>query len=184
MQQTSKKKKKKWYPILSPKEFNNLEVGETLSLEPKDILNKMIEIDMGTLTRDIKRQNLSILLKIVDFKEEKFFTEVIGCSSSSSYLRKLTKSAKSKIELSFPVKIKDKTIRIKPVIVLKHKTVRSIKTSVSKRAQELIKEKLSTLTFHQLLDLIITLRLQKELQRELSKIYPVGIILIKTLKIE
>ena len=184
MQQSTKKKKFKWLPIFGPNEFKTVEVGETLVMEPKDAIGKILEIDLGTLTGDSKRQSMNVILRITDFKDEKLNTEILGCALMSSYVRRLTKSTKSKIELSFPVKTKDQNLRIKPIIILKHKTIRSIQTSISNKVQELIKEKLSTLDFIQVLDAVVSLRLQKELQKELSKIYPIGILLVKSLKIE
>ena len=113
-----KKKKKTWISILAPKEFNEMEIGETLISDPQEAINKHIAVSLMAITNDIKKQSVRVVFKITEIKENKALTEIIGYEIIDAYLKRITKRAKSKVEDSYDVITKDDVkVRIKPVIM-------------------------------------------------------------------
>ena len=55
-----KKKRKKWIPILSTKEFHNMEIGETYIEDPATAIGKVVTINLMVLTRDPKKQSKNV----------------------------------------------------------------------------------------------------------------------------
>ena len=66
-----KKKKKRWVSIISSSNFNNSEIGETITSEPSTLIGRNVAINLMNLTQDIKTQNTKIVFKIkVSVKEK------------------------------------------------------------------------------------------------------------------
>lgn len=179
------KKKKKWYPIIAPKEFNHIEIGETLIEDPELPITKKISVNLGAITNDMKKQQISLVFNLTAVKDNKIETKLSGYETSLSYTKRLTRSAKAKIESSFAIKTKDNiNVRIKPTVIVKLKVKRSILTLMQKKMIEVIINKAPQLTFNEFINEIISFRLQKEIQKELKPIYPLFSILITSFKIE
>ena len=56
-EQIVKLKKKQWFPIIAPKQFDNAVIGETLVYEPSAMLGKTLSHSLMNLTNDTKRQS-------------------------------------------------------------------------------------------------------------------------------
>jgi len=183
VQQAIKKKKKKWFTIVAPQEFRNFELGETWVSEPESALNKILAINLTTLSGDIKRHNILLLFKTISVKDSKVITFLIGYETSPSYVKKAIRASKSRIEESFLCKTKDNIeIIVKPFILLKFKPQGSVLKALRKKLIEEIKSVVVKQTFQDFLDSVITIRLFKDLQKSLNKIYPVSSILIKSIR--
>ena len=52
-----KKKKKQWFTIVAPREFNEMEIGESLAPDTQSLVNRRISLSLGFLTGDLSRQN-------------------------------------------------------------------------------------------------------------------------------
>ncbi len=178
--QSTKKRKKVWLTILSPKEFNNKEIGETYIYTPESAIGKRISCNLSSLVNDVKRQNINILLGIKEIKENRANTEIIGYEIIPAYLKRLSKISKGKAEQSFKLKTKDNVgIIIKPAVFVKNKSTNKVLTSLRKKIEDLIKKEASEKTYDQLADEIMFFKLQKRFNKELKKIVPISNFIIK-----
>ena len=64
-EQIVKLKKKQWYQIVAPNQFDNVTLGETLVAEPKAMLGKTLTHNLMNLTNDTKKQNINIHFKVI-----------------------------------------------------------------------------------------------------------------------
>ena len=64
------KKKRKWYILLASKEFNSVEIGDTLSSDPSLLINRTVEVNLAFLTNDMKKQNMRVTFKVTKLEEE------------------------------------------------------------------------------------------------------------------
>ncbi|MEW6063254.1 MAG: hypothetical protein AB1571_02700 [Nanoarchaeota archaeon] len=177
------KKKKKWFVIAAPPEFHSIELGETLATDPESALNKILAINLTALFGDIKKQNMMLLFKTASVKDNKIVTNLIGYETLSSYVKKAIRSSKSRIEESFLCKAKDNVeFIVKPIVLLRFKLQNSVSTMLRKKLIEEITNMTAKQTFQSFLDSVVTIKLFKDLQKTLSKIYPVSSILIKSIR--
>src|SRR3989344_3347769 len=147
-----KKKKKRWVSIISSSNFNNSEIGETITSEPSTLIGRNVAINLMNLTQDIKTQNTKIVFKIKEVKNDKLMTEIVKYELVPASLKRMIHKDKEKIDDSFKSTTKDGVeVRIKPFIVTKSSTNRSVLTALRHKTRELLKE---------------------AIKRELSKIYP------------
>ncbi len=178
--QTRKKKKKVWVSILAPKDFNNIEVGETQVYDVEKVIGKRILSSMSFLIKDPKKQNIKVLLSVKEVKENKALTEIIGFEVISANIKRLSKISKGKVERSLKFKTKDGVdVVIKTATFIKNKTPRKVLTSIRKRTEELLNEEVKKRTYEDLAKDIIFFKLQKKFYNELKKIIPISTFLVR-----
>lgn len=171
----AKKKKKIWFSILGTKHFNNTEIGETLVSEPSSLVGKNISLNLGNLTNDVKLQNVKITFKIKEVKDSKALTEIVKYEVVQTSLKRMVHKGKNKIDDSFKLKTKDNVnVKIKPFIITKASTKKSILTSLNKKTRELITDVISKTDYETLLEDLIRYKIQNILKKELKKIYPLA----------
>lgn len=180
---TEKKvKKRKWYEILS-KDIDNIVLGETITKDPNTTLNRNLKLNLGNLYNDIKLQNVNIVFKIVDFKENIFYTDIYGYNLVTSYVKRIIKSTKTKIDDSFVCTSKDNIkVRIKPLIITRSNVNRSIITNLTKKSRELFTDYLSKKDYKEFFKSLIDRRLGNEFKKNLTKIYPLSVFEVRVMK--
>ena len=130
---TDKWKTKKWFKIIAPKMFNEQEIGETPAQKPQLVEGRVIKIVLGKLTGDRKAKHIEVKFKVSDVQGDRASTVVIGHEVRPSYIGRLVRRRKSKIDAIATVKTKDgKKARITAVTVCGTKVDRSIETKIRK----------------------------------------------------
>ncbi|MFA6089155.1 MAG: hypothetical protein WC755_04790 [Candidatus Woesearchaeota archaeon] len=167
-------KRKKWYEILAPKEFSEQPIGETIAAEPDTLIGRTMSINLMILTKDIRKQNINVTFRIVSVSGLKAYTEFIDYSMIPSSIKRLVRKGKEKIDFSFPATTKDgRIVRIKPIIICRSMTSRSITTDIKEAATKMSEDILKQIDYGQFVKDIITQKFQRALKIQVSKIYPV-----------
>ncbi len=170
-----KKKKKIWFTIVSPKEFGDFNIAETPAYEPNQLVGRVVKVSLMDLTGDAKKQNVQITFKINSVKEKTAHTELIRYELMPSYVRRLMRKERAKVEDSFVVQSKDNLkVRVKPFIITKAKTKRSVLTAIRKKTREIISDFLREQRYYDFVSEVISTKTQKSLREQLKKIYPIA----------
>lgn len=178
------KKKKKWLILKAPRIFRESIVGECPVYDPQDAVGKTIKVNLMTILRDPKKQNINIVLRVAKIEGDSAQTEIYGYEIVPSSIKRLIKRRKDKIDDSFVVLSKDgKLLRIKPMVILNGKTNNSVFTEIRKKLRHLLAKELKNLTFEDFIREVMTNKILK-LKDELKKIYPVRSIDIRKVMVE
>jgi len=176
--------KKEWYPILAPKIFQNVILGETHVFDPQQMMGKSVTRNLMNLTNDVKRQNININFKVIDVQNGKAATDVIGYYMVQSSIKRLIRKNIEKIIMSFPCKTSDnKNLQIKPLMITRSATTGSVATKIRKNAQDLIEKYVGVISYDNLINDLVNHKLQSTLKKTLSKIYPLRVCEIKSMEI-
>jgi len=179
-----KKKKKVWYSIIASKEFNNAIIGEIPSFDSKNLIGKCVSVNLMTLMRDIKRQNVNIKFRINNITEKKAFTEMIGYGFSSSYIKRMVRKTRSKLDDSFVLESKDKVrFRAKPFVVTRNKVQKGVLNALRKELRVLLEKNIKEKNFGNFFSEVLVGRVQKEIRQKLNKIYPVAVFELRMIRI-
>jgi ribosomal protein S3AE len=179
-----KVKKKKFVKIIAPKQFNEQVMGESLVGDPRSLLGRYMKINMMSLTNDPKNQNVQIKLKINNLKQEDVTTEIRGYRLLPSFIKRLVRKDKRRVDDYFIVKTSDnKKLIIKTFLLTLNRTSKSVLTSLRKATKEAITQKAEKLSTEQFLTEVFQHRLQNVLRKELAKVYPLKQCEIKNLDI-
>jgi ribosomal protein S3AE len=181
--QEIKKKRKRWVTILPSPHFRVPEIGETLTSDPQTLIGKTSTVNLMDLTRDPKKQNLKITFKITEIKDNRALTEIKRYEMLPSSVKRIVHQGKSKADASFVLVTKDNLkVRIKPLIVTRAKTARSILTKIRKEAESFLTIALKNQTFSDLIHSLLNFKIQTQLKQHLRKIYPITVCHIRILE--
>ena len=183
-QELLKKKKKKWYNILAGKEFNNALVGESYVDDINFLKGRILKVNLMSVSNDSKKQNMNVSFIVDGIKGDHASASLIGYEIVPSYIRRITKKAKTKIEDSFKGITSDKVkLVIKPMVLARNKINNSVASCVRKTTKEFIADFLSKNDYNSFAKaVIISGSLQKELRDKLNKVTPVIGCMIRVFK--
>lgn len=176
---------KKWVQIVSDKIFEKAVLGETPINDAKEAIGRIISVNMMTLTGDMKKQHISLTYKITDSRDNKLIATPIGYEISPSYIKRVVRKGKDRIDFSFLAKTKDeKVVVVKCVMIpraIVHQSVRSLLKRVL--AYE-TNEMASKGDFYQLLYDTTSFRFHNRVKAMLNRVYPLKNLEVRYLKID
>ncbi|SRR3989344_1012756 len=176
------KKKKKWFGIMSA-ELDNKEIGETLANEDANLVGRTLEVNLANITQDPKSQNIKIKFKIKEIKGNEAYAEVVSYAMLSTYVKRVIKPAKEKVDDSFRYATKDDIkVAIKTLILTKAKTKKSILSHIRNASHEFLQDYCKKNEYKNLIWDLSSHNLQKNLKNFLKKIYPLSVCEIRMME--
>ena len=170
----AKIRKKKWFQILAPKIFNEQVMGEIFLYEAKSMVKRGITVNMMVLTGNPRNQNINFKFRIIDVKDGKGVTELLGFEMMPSSLKRLARRGRTKIDDSLVIVTSDgKKVRIKPLLVTNSLATRPVVTLLRNIVRENIISLSSRMTFDKLIEEITSYKLQKHLGNAAAKVTPI-----------
>lgn len=132
-------KKKQWYTIVSPKEWDAKEIAETPSNDDKKLINRIIKTPLREITGNMKHQFVKISFRITEIKGLTAHTELDGFEMVREYLKRNVRRRRSMIRTIQNIKTRDKkTIRITAYLFTARKIDTSKKDLMRKRMAEVL----------------------------------------------
>ncbi len=179
---SGKVKKKRWYQILAPPIFNSQPLGETTSIEQSKVIGKTLRANLMTLTGEVRNQNVNIRFRIKNVKEGKAETEIIGYKLSPSFIKRVVRRRHSRIDATETFRTKDrKQVKLKLLLITKNVATRSEMTALRKNMIAELRKMSSSAVYDEFVRMVIFYKLQLDLRRRLSKIYPLKTLEVKNL---
>ncbi len=170
----AKIKKKKWIQILANKLLENKVIGEIYTTEPNLLLGRSITVNLMTLTGDMKKQNTDLRFVVSGIEEGKANTELHGYFLVPASVKRLVRRGKERIDMSFACQTADnKTVRIKPLMILNMKIKGSISADLKKAVFDCLTEHISKMSFENIVTELLDNNLQREVKDHIKKIYPI-----------
>lgn len=177
--------KKHWYPLIAPKLFRNVVLGETLVYEPQQMIGKIIRQNLMNLISDVKRQNVNVIFEVVNVENDKGHTNFVGYAMVQSSVKRMVRRNISKIDMSFTCATSDKrNIRIKPLIITRMSTSVSVASKIRKHAHEFLIKYIGGISFDNFTNDLIRHKMQDALRYHLKKVYPVRVCEIRFMQVE
>ena len=176
--------RKGWYPILAPKLFQNVVLGETHVYEPEQMIGKHLVKNLMSLTNDVKRQNIYIDFKVANVENGKAFTDIVGYYMVQSSIRRMVRKNIEKIIMSFPCKTSDnKNLQIKPLLITRASTTGSVATKMRRTTQDFLIKYIGAISYDNFVNDIVSHKLQSSLKSKLNRIYPLRVCEIKSMEL-
>ncbi len=182
----SKWKKKRWFKIIAPAEFDRKTLGETPAEKPDLLVGRTIKINLGDLTSERKQRHITITFMIESVQGDNAFTITKGHSVDNSYMKRIVKRRRSKIEIVQTVTTQDNAkIKIKTITVTTKKISKIQKTEIGHIMRELIEYAAAKKSFRQLEQEAVFGILALKILKKSKKIAPIKRVeIIKTKAIE
>jgi small subunit ribosomal protein S3Ae len=166
-------KKKVWYKIYAPKEFDLKEIGETVSTKPELLPGRTIKVSLRELTNQIRKHYVKVKFMITEVKGKSAYAEAVGHAINEGFLKKFTRRRSSKMQ----VVVKGKTVdgadvNIKVVGISARKADKKKRTDIRKAMEEEISAFIKSCRADTIVSEIISDKLAKMILEKAKKIHP------------
>ncbi|MBI2654331.1 hypothetical protein HYX02_06005 [Candidatus Woesearchaeota archaeon] len=184
-EQVAKLKKKQWYPIIAPNQFNNVVIGETLVYEPGQMLGKTLSHSLMNLTNDSKRQNVNIHFKVTEVEGDKAKTSIIGYEIIPSSVKRFVRRNSEKMDVAFTCETADNILlRVKPLVITKADVKGSVAAKMRNNIAAFLSKTIKKMKYDEVIGDLISHKLQAAMRENFSKIYPLKVCEIRYAGIE
>ena len=184
-EQIAKLKKKQWYSIIAPKQFDNVVIGETPVYEPGAMLGKTLSHSLMNLTNDTKRQNINIHFKVVEVDGDKAKTSIVGYQIIPSTVKRFVRRNSEKMDLSFTCETADNVfLRVKPLVITKADVKGSTAAKLRNNIISFLAKTIKKMTYDELISDLIARKLQDTMRQNFTKMYPLKVCEIRYMGIE
>lgn len=166
-------KKKKWYAIIAPKLFNEAKIGETLVLENEELMGKKVTVNMMALTGEMRKKDTQVTFLINKVENGRAMTEMDKYEVLGSSIKRQVRRGRDRIDEALMFKTKDeKNVCFKPFMTTIANTKSSIRTALRHRLRKTLQEYAAANNFETISSDVVSGKLQKEVNTELKKTYP------------
>jgi small subunit ribosomal protein S3Ae len=163
-------KRKKWHTIVAPDTYGNIPLGETMALEPKDLVGRTIEINLMHLTRNMKKQNVNATFKIIDVQNGQGMTKSFAYVMQPASIKRLVRAGRDRVDESFIIKSKDGVYgRMKPLFITGAHQSASERTKIRRASVSFVRKYAAEKTLEELFKDIVDGKLQKELNNKIRE---------------
>jgi ribosomal protein S3AE len=170
---STKVKKKHWAPILAPKSFENMVIGEAHVTENEELLAKSVTTNLMVLTDDPRKQGYNVRFDVKEVKEGKAHTQVIAIEMTPSAVKRLIRRGRDKVDDSFVVRIGGgRMIRIKPTLVTNTKASKAAQTEIRMTVRKRLRDHYAKMRFDDIVKEIIEMKTQRMLRDLCGKTHP------------
>ncbi|MBN2459542.1 hypothetical protein JXB28_04630 [Candidatus Woesearchaeota archaeon] len=174
MTEKEKLRKKKWFPVLAPRLFRELVIGEVYLYDAKSMAGRKMTINMMGLTGNPRNQHINVRFRISDVKDNKGMTEILGFTMVPTSIKRLVRRGKTKIDDSIVVMTSDnKKVRIKPLIITNSVVKKPVATVIRTILRNEISRLVGKIGYEQLIEEIMTFKIQKHLGNLASEVTPI-----------
>ncbi|MAG21939.1 MAG: 30S ribosomal protein S3ae [Candidatus Diapherotrites archaeon] len=179
-------KRKKWFKIFAPNEFDRKEVGETPATKDKNVMGRTIKINLGDLTGERQKRHINLTFKVYKIEGQQAFTTIVKQEINPIYINRMVRRRMSKIEAVQVVNTADnKKIKVKTIALSQKKLDRKQETMIRKHITENIENSAQKKEFSSLIQLIVFGVLASKLFKDLRKVAPLRRVeIVKTVLVE
>lgn len=140
--------KKQWFEIVAPPFFGEKQVGETLAVEPKQLIGRAISTSLIDLDPETKKFWIKINLSIVNVDGVKARTEIIGHDTMFEHIYRMVQRHSRRVDCIQDITTNDNTkVRVKTVLIIPRRVGTSIKKAVRAKTLETTKSVVSNTDF-------------------------------------
>ncbi len=168
----SKLKGREWFQIVAPSFFGDFVIGETVTMDPKNLVGRVIETSLTDITGDPNKYYLKFYFKINDVKDKKAVTNFVGHDCTRDFLARIVRRRSNRIDTNDIVTLQDNRMRIKSVAITNRVVSKSIDSKVRKTIRGIIIDSVSKMKTEEFIREIIDGKLQSRIRKSISKIYP------------
>ena len=153
------------------------------SYSSESLVGRRLWVNLAHLSGDLKDHSIRIRFEIKNIAGEKAETEVIGYDLLGTYIKRIVRPNKDRIDDSFIASSQDNIkLRVKMIYLTRCKVNNSVSRDIMKKGREEIIGIFGKTSYMDVIGEIINNRLQKGLKGVLNKIYPLSNVDVKAIE--
>jgi small subunit ribosomal protein S3Ae len=165
---------KNWYRVLAPDMFEGVQIGETLADNPDKLKGRIMDVTLQQLTGDFSKMHIKLYFKINNISGSDAYSNFIGHSLTSDYIRRLTRRKRSKMDGIYDATTKDGfNIRVKPFAVTEKRIQTSQQYAIRTKMKDIIVNEASQKLVSEFIRGMLSGELSSKIFKECKPIYPI-----------
>ena len=178
-------KAKKWYRVFVPETFGKVEIGDTISADPANMVGRVMTATLGEVVQDYSKSHIKMRFRINDVAGDAAHTEFIGHEVTRDYLRSMVKRRASRIDTIHPIISKDgKLLRVTVVCLTISRADQSQVHAVRQAISQVLSAKAAESDFEALVKEIVSGDMARDVFKAVKTIYPIRRVEITKSKLE
>lgn len=166
-------RQKKWYVVVAPTAFGNVEIGKTLSDDPLKLVGRILESTLYNITEDFSQLHVKLYFRITKVEGDKAYTVFKGHDLARDYLRSLVRRGSSRIDGIFPIVTKDGyRMRVGVIALSTVRTKSSQKHNIRHIMEDVISKKNDQLLYDELVQQLVLGKIASEIYNAAKSVYP------------
>lgn len=166
-------RQKKWYVVVAPAAFGNVELGKTLSDDPQKLVGRILESTLYNITEDFSQLHVKLYFRITKVEGDKAYAIFKGHDLARDYLRSLVRRGSSRIDGIFPMVTKDGyRLRVGVIALSTVRTKSSQKHNIRHIMEDVISKKNDQLLCDELVQQLVLGKIASEIYNAAKSVYP------------
>ncbi|MFH1364610.1 MAG: hypothetical protein ABIH52_03045, partial [Candidatus Aenigmatarchaeota archaeon] len=167
-------KGKDWFSIMSPKSFGESLINETPTTDPKTLIGRTVEINVGDFFRQPAKYYMKMKFKIDRVEGRNAHTLFNGYTCLNEYISRYIRKGSQKVTSIDYATTKDNwKIQVYVLAILNRNVERGVQKAVRKGIKEYIEDKVKASTMEEFMKAVISGIPQRHVKKTFSKIYPI-----------
>lgn len=166
-------KTKRWYTVIAPKVFEMKEIGEVVSSDPKNVINRIVPITLYSLVpkRVPQYRYTTIDFRITDVHGEKAYTKIVGMELSNNYISTFVRNGCSALDMVYNKRLKDnQSVVFKLFVVTGSRVSENTKRNIRAEVRNYLDDYTKSKSYDEFLDDVVNDKFIPALHARLSKI--------------
>jgi len=178
-------KAKKWYRVYAPEAFGKVEIGDTISADPENMIGRVVTATLGEVLQDYSKSHIKMKFKINNVAGDAAYTEFIGHEVTRDYLRSMVKRRASRIDTIHPIISKDgKLLRVTVVCLTLSRADQSQVYAVRQAISQFLSARAAESDLETLIKDIVSGDMARDIFKIVKTIYPIRRVEIIKSKVE
>lgn len=167
-------KKKVWYTLLAPEEFERRPLGDTVAEKPEALIGRVVTITGRELANQPKKSHIHLKFRVKDVSGNKANTEAVGHEIKDGYMRRVVRRRASKIMSVKNYATKDaKSFKVKTVIVTERQASRVQCADIRRKAEEITAKIIADLDSKKVIDELVFGTITNKIYPDIKKVVPI-----------
>ncbi len=165
---------KEWYKVHAPRMFNEVEIGDTPSADPSNLIGRTVDVTVQELSGDFSKSHIKIKFKVTSVDGHVAKTSFVGHDLTSEYVRRLTRRKKTKTDHVVDVVTKDGfTVRVKPMSISETRIQTSQEEAIRRIMNETLVEMGKEMTLSDIVKGVVSGDVARNIARACRVVMPI-----------
>lgn len=175
---------KGWYDIVAPPMFGGAKIGETPTLDPRQLSGRMLETTLGDLIDDFSKSHIKLYFRVKGIEGDHAVTRFIGHDMARDYVRSQIRRRATKIDNIFDVTTQDGyKLRVNSMVTSLRRIQSSQIDAIRSGMREVVERRAGERTFDQFVQEVVLGKLAADIYKVVKKICPVKRVEVRKTKV-
>jgi len=162
---------KEWYDVIAPPMFGGAKIGETPTLDARQLSGRVLETTLGDLIDDFSKSHIKLYFQVRGVEGNRAVTKFIGHDMARDYVRSQVRRRATKVDNISTVATQDGyKLRISSMVTSLRRIQSSQIEAVRSGMREVVERRAAERTFDQFVQEVVLGKLAADIYKVIKKI--------------